>query len=454
MTIRAIAIFMVLLLSLASYGQQEVFSYEFDGSKAFKTHHVKDNALKRSYLLLVSYNQVDVLILDSAMQLTGKKSYSLGIKEEKYYLTEPLSFTASNGIIYGYYANHDLTILGYMAFNLRGKRARRGQIPIDLNKNDEYLFHYTMGGDFYIASTKEKTSIIKVYQIITPKNIKRKLYKLDVYRNLHAMIKDISAPKAMDIGVVSNSLQNNLNITTKKIKVYPAQNSLTMTFETVLGTEIVRLNLAEETYKDEVLHYRKFRASGLTNNSNSILLNDLHFVARSSGQELLFYIDHPDSTQAVYEIRFTREMDEIPFTNEMENGTTIFTSSRFYRNTPKDFIRAIDDGNIGLDVKEFEDHYLVTIGNFREFTKPLTEPYGSKIAGRNSGDYSYIQTKVSKDFEWIDTPVYSEEDELLDYFFTKNEIKARYVYTFNSEGSKYVSFLDRKTKEYTMYCLD
>ena len=64
-------------------------------------------------MLLVSYDQVEVVMLDSAMKKLGQRSYKIGLKEEKHYLTEPLGFTAENGLIYGFYSNHDLTILGF-----------------------------------------------------------------------------------------------------------------------------------------------------------------------------------------------------------------------------------------------------------------------------------------------------------------------------------------------------
>jgi len=426
---------------------------EIDQKRAYRIHHIPDRGLNRTYLIIASYDQVDVIILDSTMSKVGLKTYGLGMSEEKHYLTEPLGFTAENGLIHGFYSNHDLSILGYLEFNLRSRRGvRRGQLPIDFNRKDEFLFHYIENGTFYVASATKKTSVLKVYRVFNPKTIRRSLFRVDVYRDLHEMFKLFSEPKSMDVGVVVEGV--GLNVTSKKIKAYPRGEELRITFETVAGTEIIDLDLENETYTDDLVNYRKFQKVGKANNSNSYIHKDMHFVARSSGEEIFVYAEKPGERTSLVSERFTREDKAILFASELESGGKIWTSSSFYRNTPKDLIRDIDDGNIAIRAEEIDTAYVITVGNFKESTNPLTDPYGSKISGRNDGESSYFKVLVNKDFEVLQGRIEDQYESKLDSLFSENDMKARYVYSFKSGISDYVFFQDKKEKSFYLYRMD
>ena len=453
MTYRQLALLVVVLCTFQySFSQEKLFDCEIAQRRSYQFHHIQDRAINRSYMLLVSYDQVEVVVLDSVMKKVGQRSYKIGLKEEKHYLTEPLGFTAENGLVYGFYSNHDLTILGFLEFNLRSRRGvRKGQLPLDFSKKDEYLFHYIDDGTFYVASSTKKTSVMKVYTVFSPKNIRRSLFRVDVYRDLHEMFKTFSEPKNMDVGVVLG--EAGLNITSRKIKAYPEGEMLRITFETINGTEIIDLDLAEETYTDDIIHYRKFKKKGKTNNSNSFLMNDLHFLARSSGEEIFIYAERKGVNQTLFSGRFNREDKDISFAN-LVDGSKIRTSSRFYRTNPKDFIRDINDGNIGIGVEALDTAYLITVGNFKEDTNPLTNPYGSNISGKNRGESSFFQILLAQDFEFIPAEIESQTDEKLESLFEEKEIKAKYVYNFESGNSKYVFFQDKKEKLFSLYKLD
>ena len=453
MSFKQLALFFaVLCTGFICYSQEKLFDCEIAQRRSYAFHHIEDRTLNRSYMLLVSYDQVEVVMLDSAMKKLGQRSYKIGLKEEKHYLTEPLGFTAENGLIYGFYSNHDLTILGFLEFNLRSRRGtRKGQLPLDFNKRDEYLFHYVKKGTFYVASATKKSSVMKVYTVFSPKNIRRSLFRVDVYRDLHEMFKTFSEPKKMDIGVVLE--EADLNTNSRKIKAYPDEESLRITFETVNGTEIIDLNLSDETYTDDIIHYRKFQKKGKTNNSNSFLIKDLHFMARSSGEEIFVYAERKGISKPLFSGRFTREDKDIDFAN-LVDGSKIRTSSRFYRTNPKDFIRSINDGNIGIGVEKLDTAYLVTVGNFKEDTNPLTNPYGSNISGRNTGESSFFQVLLSENFDFIPAEISTESDEKLISLFEENDIKAKYVYNFEAGNSNYVFFQDKKEKVFSLYKMD
>ncbi len=446
-------VLLLYLMAMVAYGQTKLFDCSIEQKRAYTMHHVQDRALNRSYLLMVSYNQVDVLILDSTMMMTGQKSYPIRLKQEKHYLTEPLDFTAENGMVYGFYANHNLTIAGFLEFNLRSKKAvRRGQLPIDLNRKDEFLFYYKQNDVFYLASGTKGTSIVKVYAIYTPKNIKRSAFFVDVYEDLHDMFKRFSEPKSMDVGVVT--ADSDLSTLSKKIKVYPQSNELRITFETSGGTEIIDLDLENEAYTDDIIHYRRFNKEGKTNNTNSFLIGDYHFIARSSGEEIFVYAEEKGRSEALFSGRFDREMDDIPFANEMDIGGKIWTSSSFYRNTPKDLIRDIDDGNIGIDVDPLDTAYVITVGNFKETTNPITDPYGSKVSGRNEGESSYFKVLLSSDFQPRPDTIHDWQSLEIAEFFTENDLKGRYVFRFESKDRDYVFFKDKKDRNFKLYRLD
>ncbi|MEM9325207.1 MAG: hypothetical protein AAGA85_06115 [Bacteroidota bacterium] len=441
----------LLIFSAEIHGQEQVFECELKLGKKFDTYHVVDRTRPQQYLVLVAYDNVHVIVMDSAMNKIGEKTYPITLKEEKFYLTEPLSFVARDGIIHGYYANYGLTVVGYLEFNLRAKRIRRGQVPIDLSRKDEFLFHYVLDGEFHVMSSRKKSNILNFYKVLTPKNIERIQYNITQYRNLYATFKNISAPKDMDIGIVMPDEEPRLVMATKKIKAYPERDRLTITMETVLGTEFIALDLIDKDYTEKVVHYRRFNKEGMTNNSNSFLYKDLHLVARSSGEELLVYINHKDSTEALFKERFEKDMQEIPFSNVMADGKKIYTASRYYRNNPRDFMRAIDDGNVGLHIDDYDSFFVMTVGNFEEAIRPLTDPFRSRVAGRNAGASSYFQAKLSKDLEWLPGKIAEESDRKLNAFFDQNDFKARFVYAFKHEGMDYISFQNRKTKKYHLY---
>lgn len=451
--LRSCLICILISCQLLVLAQEKVFECDIDQRRAYQTHFVEDRSLSRNYLLLVSYEQLNVMILDSVMNLLQQKTYSIGLKQEKFYINEPLGFTADNGVIHGFYSNHDLTITGYLEFNLRSRRGlKRGQIPIDLNRKDEFLFHYIQDGTFFLASGIKKTSTLKLYEIRSPRNIKRDLFKVDIYRDLHAMFKDFSLPKSMDVGVLDKAHGVPLSITSKKIKVYPSAEEVLISFETSSGTEVIHLELDSQSYREDTYHYRRFKHSGKTNNSNSFLLDDYHFVARSSGEEIMVYVDSIGKKETLFIGRFRKEDKDIEFANEMEEGAKILTSSRFYRETPKDLIRDIDDGNIGISVKFNQDSsYVLTVGNFKESTNPLTNPYGSNLAGRTEGESSYFKVKLSKNFDRIEGSVVDTTHVNLNTFFESNDIKPKYVHSFTYEGSDFFSFYDKKERKYRVY---
>lgn len=434
-----------------SFGQQQIFEIPVENSKAFTSHHIQDRSLNQSYLLRVGYDEVDVFVLDDSMQVKFNKTFKIGLKEEKYYLTELLGFTAENGIIHGYYTNYNITIPGYLVFNMRAKRVRRGQLPFDMDKKDEYLFHFIKEDVFYMVTAPKKSSTLKVYKILAPKNIRRTRYRIEEYRDLHEMFKTFSEPKPMDVGVIVAKEATDLSIATKKIKAYIQGNTLDITFESNLGTELISLQMDTTIYKEQVLPYRKFKNKGFTNNSNSYILGNYQFVARSSGKEILFYVKSIHGDTVLFENRFTPEMEEIPLINELPSGKKIYTSSSFYRNTPRDFLRVIDNGNVGVVAQDMDDYFLVSLGNFKEENRPLTNPYESKLTGKATGESSYIQTKLSKTFEWVEGKVEGSSEDDLARFFDEKEIKARYVYAFEHAGNNYVSFLDRKKKTYHLF---
>ncbi len=436
---------------LCTRGQEQIFETPIDNNKEFTSHYIEDRSLDQSYLLRVSYDEVDVFVLNDSMKVKFNKTFKIGLKQEKFYLTELLGFTAVNGIIHGYYTNYNITIPGYLEFNMRARGIRRGQLPFDLDKKDEYLFHFIKDGIFHMVSAPRKNSIIKVYKIMSPKNIKRYLYRIDEYRDIHDMFKVFSEPKSMDVGVIKSGEPSDLSIATKKIKAYIRENTLDITFESNLGTELISLNVDTTTYTEKVIPYKKFKSKGFTNNSNSFLVGDYQFAARSSGKEVMVYAKNLPQDVILFENRFTAEMDEIPMINELPSGKKIQTSSNFYRDTPRDFLRAIDDGNIGVVAQDMGDYFLLSLGNFKEDTKPLTNPYESKVSGKQEGKSSYIITKLSKEFEWMEEKIESATKDELEWFFEEKEIKARYVYAFEHAGEKYVSFLDRKNKTYNLF---
>ncbi len=441
------------LLSVALVSAQEkVFEIPIENSnKEFSSHYVKDRTLNQSYLLRVAYDEVDVFVLNDSMKVQFNKTFKIGIKQEKFYLNELLGFTAVDGVIYGYYTNYNITIPGYLLFNMRARGVRRGQLPFDLDKRDEYLFHFIKDGVFYMASATRKSSVLKLYKILTPKNIKRYLYRVDEYRDLHDMFKVFSDPKPMDVGVIYDDIPTDLSLASKKIKAYVREETLDITFESNLGTELISLDMDSAIYTEKVIPYVKLKNKGYTNNSNSFIQNGLQFVARSSGKEVFLYVKKVDDAKILFENRFTSEMKEIPFTNELPSGETIFTSSSFYRNTPRDFLRVLANRNVGIVATDMGDHYLITLGSYEELKQPLTNPYTSKLSGRQPGRSSYIQTKLSKDFEWMDDTIKTLEENSFDDWFKEKDIKGRYVYAFEHEGDKYVSFLDRKKKTYNLY---
>ncbi len=436
---------------VGSHAQEQLLEVDLKLGKKVATYHIVDRTRPQSYLLNVAYDNVDIIVLDSTMNFVNQKSYPITMKEEKYYLTEPLSFVARDGIIHGYYANYGLTVVGYLEFNLRNKNIRRGQVPIDLSRKDEFLFHYVYDDEFHVMSARKKSNILNFYKVLTPKNIERIQYNIVQYQNLHSTLKTISLPNDIDIGVIVPGEQPRLALATKKIKAYPTSEELTLTLETSSGTEYIVLDLIDKDYTEGIVNYRRFQKDGPTNNSNSFRYGDLELVARSSGEEILVYINHVDSTEALFKERFEKEMAAIPFSNIMADGKTIYTASRYYRNTPKDFIRAIDDGNIGLHIDDYDSFYVMTVGNFEEDIKPLTDPFRSRVAGRNAGASSYFQTKLSKDLQLLPGQIQAESDARLNTFFEENEFNPRYVYAFKHDGLDYVSFQDRKTKKYYLY---
>lgn len=432
--------------------QEQLFEIPIESpNKEFSSHYIQDRTLDQSYLLRVAYDEVDVFVLDDSMKVRFNKTFKIGLKEEKYYLNELLGFTAVDGVIHGYYTNYNITIPGYLVFNMRARGVRRGQLPFDIDKKDEYLFHFIKDGVFYMASATRKSSVLKVYKILTPKKIKRYLYRVNEYRDLHHMFKVFSEPKPMDVAVMYDNVPGYLSLATKKIKAYVRDKTLDITFESNLGTELISLDLDSAVYTEKVIPYVKLKDKGYTNNSNSFVYNGLQFVVRSSGKEVFLYVKEIDNAKLLFENRFTSEMKEIPFTNELPSGETIFTSSSFYRNTPRDFLRALANRNVGIVASDMGDHYLVTLGNFEELKQPLTNPYSSKVSGRLPGTSSYIQTKLSKDFEWMDDTIKTLEENSFDDWFKEKEIKARYVYAFEHAGKKYVSFLNRKKKTYNLF---
>lgn len=446
----ATLLLLTLVCCLVGNAQEQIFELEVD-SKDFTSHFVKDRTLDQYYLLRVSYDQVDVFVLNDSMKVIFNKTFKIGIKQEKFYLTELLDFTANNGIIHGFYTNYNITIPGYLEFNMRARGVRRGQLPFDLDKKDEYLFHFKKEGTFYMVSATKKSSLLKVYKILTPKNIKRYLYRVNEYNDLHDMFKKFSDPKPMDVGVIYDYEPCGLALATKKIKAYIRDETLDITFESNLGTELISLDLDSAIYTEKVIPYVKLKNKGYTNNSNSFIKGNIQWVARSSGKEVFMYAKTVDDASLLFQNRFTSDMKEIPFTNELPSGDMIHTSSSFYRDTPRDFLRAIEDGNIGIVAEEMDDHYLVSLGNFKEEKRPLTNPYESKLAGTEEGESSYIQTKLSKGFEWMEDKIKSLEEEAFDQWFEEKDIKARYVYVFEQGGTKYVTFLDRKTRTYNLY---
>lgn len=443
--------FVCLCWALRVSSQEQIFEVPIDNNKEFTSHYFKDRSLNQSYLLRVAYDEVDVFVLNDSMKVQFNKTFKIGLKQEKFYLTELLGFTAVNGVVHGYYTNYNITIPGYLQFNMRARGIKRGQLPFDLERKDEYLFHFFKDGIFYMVSSPKKSSLLKVYKIMSPKNIKRFLYRIDEYNDIHDMFKVFSAPKSMDVGVIKAGETCDLSISTKKIKAYINEKTLDITFESNLGTELISLDMDTTTYTEKVIPYKKFKNKGFTNNSNSFLIGNYQFAARSSGKEVLVYAKSIDDGEIVFENRFTSEMKEIPLINELPSGDKIFTSSSFYRNTPRDFMRVIDDGNIGVVAEDLGDHFLVSLGNFKEDSKPLTNPYESKLSGKQSGESSFVQSKFSKGFEWIEGKIDRPEQDELALFFEEKEIKARYVYAFEHAGEKYVSFLDRKKKTYNLY---
>lgn len=451
-----LTIYILFLLTLVwvAPAQEQIFETEVEATKEFSSHFIRDRTLDQSYLLRVSYDQVDVFVLNDSMKVIFNKTFKIGLKQEKFYLTELLDFTANNGVVYGFYTNYNITIPGYLEFNMRARNVRRGQLPFDLDKKDEYLFHFKKDGIFYMVSATRKSSLLKVYKILTPKNIKRYLYRVNEYRDLHDMFKVFSEPKDMDVGIVYDNEPCDLAITTKKIKAYVREETLDITFESNLGTELISLDLDSAIYTEKVIPYVKLKDKGYTNNSNSFITGDLQFVARSSGKEVFMYVKQLDNAALLFENRFSSDMKEIPFTNELPTGETIFTSSRFYRNTPKDFLRSLGDGNVGIVATDMGDHFLVSLGNFEELKRPLTNPYESKISGKQAGRSSYIQTKLSKDFEWMDDAIKTLSENSFESWFEEKDIKAKYVYAFEQSGVQYVTFLDRKAKTYNLYIFD
>jgi len=130
-------------------GQEQVFEIPIENpNKEFSSHYIQDLTLNQSYLLRVAYDEVDVFVLNDSMKVQFNKTFKIGLKEEKFYLNELLGFTAVNGVIYGYYTNYNVTIPGYLQFNMRARGVKRGQLPFDLDRKDEYLFHFMKDGIF------------------------------------------------------------------------------------------------------------------------------------------------------------------------------------------------------------------------------------------------------------------------------------------------------------------
>jgi len=199
---------------------------------------------------------------------------------------------------------------------------------------------------------------------MTPKDIKRYLYRIEEYRDFHDMFKVFSEPKSMDVAVIYEDVPCDLSLASKKIKAYVREKTLDITFESNLGTELISLDLDSAIYTEKVIAYVKLKNKGFTNKSNSFIQDGFQFVARSSGKEVFLYVKKVEDAKMLFENRFTSDMKEIPFTNELPSGETIFTSSSIYRNTSRDFLRAIGNQNVGILAKNNEDYYLITLVHF------------------------------------------------------------------------------------------
>lgn len=251
-------------------------------------------------------------------------------------------------------------------------------------------------------------------------------------------------------------------------KLYIGENNIQIVFDkNKFYTQILTLDLDNETHSLKKIKKPLFTVSGKNKTSNSFLYDNLLFTTTSSKHKLIMQIHDLKTSELRKEFIITSGK-QIPF----KNSSLILQGKEYktQKNTTlsKNFIRKIYYGDIGISVEKQPQGYVIFIGGKKPATlnnpmlsfkisdntfqssnnyRGFIDPHSQKLQSIRNKKPTYLKTTLDHDFnpsnEKFEPNVYTK---INNYIEKKNHTYTSHI--FQLHDKIIFSFYDKKTNTY------
>ncbi len=307
-------------------------------------------------------------------------------KIEKTFPKPPETFPKIQGFNVGsdssinlYFSNYRSD--GFFLMSIKeGEKLFLKQFDLGFDNRERFLSTINYKNQFYLLSYIEGKSIINAYSFEKAGHNKV-VYDLSnhTFYNKNGNVVPLSNLLDKDnTEVIEDNIPYSLEIVSKKIKIYPKDDSITVTLNHKTDrTQILSLNLENES--NNSFFIENIGASA-TKKSNSFISGNRLFQLLVSSEFLVLSI-HDLKTQGKiteYSVKKDEEFffKNSPFYEEGESRIPNFFNSRTLNNrteikSTKDFLRKLSKYNVGVYVLQTKKLTDVTIGGSKEVRIPV-----------------------------------------------------------------------------------
>ena len=252
--------------------------------------------------------------------------------------------------------------------------------------------------------------------------------------------------------------ENSISITSRKNKLYQESQMIHLSME-VDGKFTAIYSVDLETLKMEQRYFPYSEANlDRFKDYNSFLYKDILFQVSASKQEMLLQIKNLNG-EILNEFRINENDEKIEFSNTpiIQEGSQFSPFDR-HLEKPSKFLRKLMKGEIGLNVVEKNENYLVQIGSYLEQNFSSSNPNSfSSSSGFNSLGFNHSQvTRFTHITVLLDNELKSKDanlpisvyDDIYDF-----EHGLRYQipsYVFPYEESILFGYFDSRSQEFKL----
>nr|WP_298922889.1 hypothetical protein [uncultured Allomuricauda sp.] len=375
--------------------------------------------LKETMTVVDNHGRPNIFFVDSK-EITQVIFNNDTEKIEKTFPKPPETFPKIQGFNVGsdssinlYFSNYRSD--GFFLMSIKeGEKLFVKQFDLGFDNRERFLSTINYKNQFYLLSYIEGKSIINIYSFKKAGHNKV-VYDLSnhTFYNENGNVVPLSNLLDKDkTEVIEDNIPYSLEIVSKKIKIYPKNDSIIITLNHKTDrTQILSLNLKNESNKS---FFIENIGASATKKSNSFISDNRLFQLIVSSEFLVLSIHDLKTREKITEYSIKKDEEfffkNAPFYQEFEGQMSNMFNSRARSNraevkNTKDFLRKLSKYEVGLYILKNTDFIDITIGGAKE-AKPLgvgsllnPEILPTLISTTTDpvswGYYSYVQIKSS-----------------------------------------------------------